>query len=272
MHAPSLPLRRSPMRARPLGLRGPAPLGGIRPLRILLALALVLGLGVAGWFALRDSGLVAVKDVEVSGVSGAQREQIRRALQTAGEDMTTLHVRPEVLKSAVAPYAIVKSVSAQADFPHALRVRVVQHVPVATVVTPQGSVPVAADGTVLKGATVTEGVPVLKLKLPPAGDRITDKRTLSTIDLLARAPAPLRAKVSRAFLGPRGLTVQLEDGPSVAFGAGERIAAKWTSLTAVLSSPDAKGATRIDVRVPEHPAAAGLEQASIQQGLPSTTG
>ena len=259
------------MSPQALGLHGRSPLGGLRPLRILAALAVACAVLAAGWFALRDSGLVAVNDVEVSGVSGTQRAQIRRALQTAGEDMTTLHVRPDVLKTAVAPYAIVKSVAATPDFPHGLRIRVVQHEPVATVVTPAGSVPVAADGTVLKG-TIAEGIPELNLTLPPAGDRVTDKRTLATVSLLARAPAPLRAKVASAFQGPRGLVVRLQAGPTVSFGTGERLTAKWASLTAVLASPESRGATTIDVRVPEHPAAGGLEQASTQEGLPSTGG
>ncbi len=259
MHAPSLSV---PLQRRSLPLR---------PLRLLAALCVLVALGAGSWMLLRDSGLVAVQEVEVSGASGNQRVQIRRALETAGLDMTTLHVRPDVLRTAVAPYAIVKSVQAEADFPHALRIRVEQHVPVATVVTPAGSIPVAADGTLLKGSEVA-GLPALTSKLPPAGDRISDEPALAAVQLLARAPAPLRAKVDSAFLGPRGLVVRLAAGPTVAFGAGVRLRAKWASLTAVLASPEAKGATTIDVRVPEHPAAGGLEQASVQQGQPSGGG
>ena len=238
-------------------------------LRLLVALVASAGLLAAGWSVLRDSEWVAVKEVEVIGASGRQREAIRSALSTAGRDMTTLHLRREVLATAVAPYAAVKGVTAEADFPRRLRVRVIQHVAVATIVTPQGAVPVAADGTVLRGTTA-DGVPELKLRLPPAGDRIADRRTLNTIALVARAPAPLREKVTTAFRGPGGLTVHLAEGPSVQFGSSERIRAKWASLTAVLASSASKGATSVDVRVPEHPAAAGLEQASTQQGEPST--
>lgn len=256
------------MRPHPVGAHGRSTRTRAR-LRLLVALVATAGLLAGGWFGLRDSGLVAVREVEVTGASGPQSEAIRSALATAGRDMTTLHLRPGVLTTAVAPYAVVKGVTAEADFPHRLRVRVIQHVAVATVVTPQGAVPVAADGTVLRGTTA-DGVPELKLRLPPAGDRVTDRRTLGTIALLARAPAPLRARVTTAFRGPRGLTVQLADGPSVRFGSSARIRAKWASLTAVLASSASRGATSIDVRVPEHPAAAGLEQAAAQQAEPST--
>ena len=238
-------------------------------LRLLVTLAVVAGAIAGGWLALRDSGLVAVRDVEVVGASGAQRDAITSALTVAGRDMTTLHVRPEVLEAAVAPYPVVKAVRAEPDLPHGLTVRVTEHVPVASIVTAQGSVPVAADGTLLRGTRAVD-VPALKLRLPPAGDRITNRRTLATIKLLARAPRPLRGKVTTAFRGPRGLTVHLASGPAVHFGSGARMTAKWASLTAVLASPDSRGATSIDVRVPEHPAAAGLEQRSIQEGQPST--
>jgi len=234
-------------------------------IRLFVALVVVAGILAGGWLVLRDSGLVAVREVEVTGASGLQAEAIRVALTTAGRDMTTLNVRPDVLEAAVAPYAVVKDVVAEPDVPHGLSVRVVQHVPVA--VTADRSVPVAADGTLLRG-TIANDVPELRLRLPPAGDRITDRRALGTIALLALAPVPLRRRVTTAFRGPRGLTVRLDAGPAVHFGSSERMAAKWASLTAVLASSASQGATTIDVRVPEHPAAAGLEQRSLQQSDP----
>lgn len=256
------------MSARPAAARGRrAPR---RPtLRLLVALVATAGVLGGSWLVLRDSGLVAVRDVEVTGASGAQAGAIRSALTTAGHDMTTLHLRPDQLRTAVAPYAAVRDIVAESDFPHRLRVRVVEYDPVAAIVTAKGAVPVAADGTLLTGSTA-DGVPQLKLELPPAGDRITDRRTRGTIALLASAPRPLRRKVTTAFRGPRGLTVHLASGPSVHFGSPDRSRAKWASLAAVLASPASKGATSIDVRVPEHPAAAGLEQASTQLPQPST--
>lgn len=238
-------------------------------LRLLLTGAAVALLLALSWLAVRDSKLVAVREVEVTGASGPQAEAVRAALGRAGREMTTLHVREEVLEAAAAPYAVVKAVTAEADLPQALRVHVTQHVPVANLVSSQGSVPVAADGTILRGLTAA-AVPDLKLRLPPAGERLTDRRTLTAVALVARAPAPLRRRVTTAFRGPRGLTVHLAAGPSVHFGTGRRMAAKWASLAAVLASQESRGATSIDVRVPEHPAAAGLEQAAAQRGQAST--
>ena len=223
----------------------------------------------ASWLVLRDSRLVAVREVEVSGASGPQREAIRIALDTAGRNMTTLHLRPEALRAAVAPYAVVRDVVAEPDLPNSLRIRVVQHVAVAAIDTARGVVPVAGDGTVLRGSAAVD-VPTVPLRRPAPDDRVTDRRTLQTLELLAVAPRPLRRKVVTAFRGPRGLTVRLAAGPAVHFGSGARVQAKWMALAAVLASPASRGATTIDVRVPEHPAAGGLEQKSLQEEEPSS--
>ena len=48
---------------------------------------------------------------------------MRAALDAAARDMTTLHVREEALRSAVAQYASVAGLEVEPDFPHTLRIR-----------------------------------------------------------------------------------------------------------------------------------------------------
>jgi cell division protein FtsQ len=76
---------------------------------------------------------------------------------------------------------------------------------------------------------------------------------------LAAAPAPLRAKVTRVYAGPRGLTAPLRDGPVLYFGGAERLRAKWTAGARVLADRSSAGATYLDLRLPERPAAGGLQ-------------
>ncbi len=266
-------MRVSPRRLGPAlrrASRGPRHLPRWLNPRTVTALTLLGLMAGGGWFVIRDAGLVAVQKVEVTGATGPQASAIRDALTTAGRDMTTLHVEQAALEDAVEPFAVVRSVSATGELPHTLRVRVTEHVPVAAL-TSEGAdaVPVAGDGTVLRGVDAA-GLPTIDEQLPPAGDLVTERRTRKLLELLDRAPEPLRAKSARAFLGARGLTIRMADGPLVHFGTGTRLRAKWASLVAVLSSPESRGATAIDVRVPEHPAAAGLEQRSTQLGQPST--
>ena len=73
--------------------------------------------------------------------------------------------------------------------------------------------------------------------------------------MLGAAPAPLAGLVVRAYTGSGGLTVVLRHGLAAYFGDASRRHAKWLSLALVLASPRSTGATYIDVRVPERPAA-----------------
>ncbi len=83
--------------------------------------------------------------------------------------------------------------------------------------------------------------------------------------LLAAAPPGLRAKVSRVYAGPRGLTAPLDAGPILYFGGADRLRAKWTAAARVLADRSSAGATYIDLRLPERPAAGGLEDPTPAQ-------
>ena len=232
--------------------------------RAVVACAGVLALLGGGWLWLRDSSLVAVRQVDVTGLSGSQAPRVRAALQEAARDMTTLHVRAKQLQTAVAPFPAVRSVEAHADFPHRLRVVVHEHVAVGALVSGNDKVAVAADGTVLRGSA-TQGLPTVAVGAAPAGDTVGDHATRNAIALLAAAPAPLRAKIVRVYAGPRGLTAPLADGPVLYFGGADRLLAKWTAAARVLADRSSAGATYLDLRLPERPAAGGLESPQQQE-------
>ena len=231
------------------------------PARAVAGCAAVLALLGAGWLWLRDSSLVAVRHVTVTGLTGPDAPRVREALQDAARDMTTLHVRSGQLTTAVEPFAAVESVEAHADFPHGLRIVVHEHAAVGAVAAGSQRVAVAADGTFLRG-TPTRGLPAIAIPVSPGGDRLANRGALRAAALLAAAPAPLRAKVRRVYLGQRGLTAPLQNGPVLYFGGGDRLRAKWVAATAVLADRSSAGATYVDVRLPERPAAGGLEAAT----------
>jgi hypothetical protein len=58
-----------------------------------------------------------------------------------------------------------------------------------------------------------------------------------------------------AFDGPMGLTLVLRRNLLAYFGDDSRPHAKWLSLARVLADPSSAGASYIDVRLPERPAA-----------------
>ena len=73
-------------------------------------------------------------------------------LEDAAKDMTTLHVRGDQLRSVVAPYPVVKDLRVSTDFPHGLKITVVENTPVAVVTADGAKTPVSGDGQSVVGA------------------------------------------------------------------------------------------------------------------------
>jgi cell division protein FtsQ len=239
--------------------RPPAPRRLRRPpLRALVAFACVLGGLVAAWLWLRDSQLVAVQRVVVTGVSGPDAARVRHALESAARDMTTLHVREGELRTAVDPYPAVLGVRTDSDFPHGLRIAVRERNAVGAVVAGEQRVAVAADGTLMR-TTPSSGLPEIAAKAAPGGSHASEPEVRRAVTVLAAAPPALRARVRRVYVGPHGLTLPLRNGPTLYFGGSERLAAKWVAAATVLADPTSTGATSLDLRLPERPAAGGLE-------------
>jgi cell division protein FtsQ len=231
------------------------------PLRVLIASAVGLVLVLALWFWLRDSSLVAVRTVDVSGIYGPQAAQVRAALETAGRSMTTLHVRRDALDTAVKPFALVKRLEVSTNFPHTLRIHVVTNVAVAAVVAGGQRIPVTADGTLLRDvpASASASLPTIPLRSAPAGERLTGSSALADVAVLGAAPAALRGHVSGVSeTSAHGLSVQLSHGPALWFGDRGRLVAKWAAAAAVLADPQSAAAGSIDVSAPERPAVGGL--------------
>ena len=222
----------------------------------LLCLAVLVALLGAGWLWFRDSSLVAVDHVTVTGQTGLDSGQIRAALVAAARSMTTLDVRTGRLRTAVAPYPVVRDLRVSAEFPHGIRIEVIERSPVGAVLIGGRSIAVAGDGTFLYDVPVSSSLPMIPLPVPPGGKRVTDAKVGEEIALLAAAPQPLLAKVSQVTTdGPHGLVAQIRGGPSVYFGAASELEAKWVSAEAVLADPGSAGAQYIDVTDPQRPVA-----------------
>ena len=220
---------------------------------VVVAVAL-MGLG-AGWLWFRDSPIVAAHEVDVYGLTGPDARAIRTALLNAAGDMTTLHVRTDALRTAVSPYPIVKDLRVETDFPHGMRIRVIEYDAVAAVNIDGARVPVAADGTVLRGRPASAQLVTLSIPSANGGGRLTSRRSLSAVRVMGAAPHALRRYVKGIDFGPDGLRVSLRNGPLLQFGDATRARAKWIAVARVLGDPRSAGASYLDVRIPERPVA-----------------
>lgn len=241
-------------------------------LRITVCGLLALMLLGGGWLWLRDSSLVVVRHVHISGVHGADAIEIRTALDGAATQMTTMDFHLGALRSAVAPYVVVGALHVTTSFPHTVSIAVSERPPVAALLSTGQRTAVAADGTVLGPSFLSSSLPTINSSIePPAGTHVSGAATLGALALLGATPTPIARFVTRVYNGPEGLTVAMRSGLLVYFGDATRPHAKWMSLVRVLTSPSAAGALYIDVRLPERPAAGfSAPSSSSSSSGPST--
>jgi len=238
-------------------------------LRGLAALVLLVAVLAGGWLWVRDSALARVKQVTVTGATTSEEARIRDALDAAARSMTTLNVREQALRDAVASYPSVAGLRVETDFPHSLTIEVLEHRAVAALDTGSRRVPVTGGGILLTGVRADRDLPSIERDAVPPGRRVDDARTRAALAVAAAAPEALLARSEALRWTDQGIALELRDGPPLQFGTGDDARAKWAAAARVLAEPSAAGATYLDLRVPGRVAAGGL--GPVPQETPEPT-
>lgn len=256
--------KRAAPKPKPASKRAPAKraVPSLRTSLIVSVLAAAaLGAGWFGWF--RNSSLVAITEVQVTGVSSPDAPRITDALTKTAGSMSTLNVDESTLERAVQGFPTVESLSADADFPHGLSISIDERPPVLMAGAQGESVPVGPDGVLLRGLDLgdaAKGLPSLEVDELPASGRL-EGDPLSQALVLGAAPEPLRPMIEGVSIeGKRGVEVTMRGGIPIRFGTSELAARKWAAAAAVLADPKTKTLTYVDVRVPKRPAAGGAAE------------
>jgi cell division protein FtsQ len=272
VRAPAAAVLRPPLRlwaGKALAVLAPSP----RQRRwLLVALAVAVALGCAYMFWFRNSSFVKVEQVSIEGARGDDAGRMRVALTGAARDMTTLNLDRDKLQRAVAGFSSVRTLEVSSDFPHSLRIRVIEHRPVALAVGDAGRVPVAGDGSILSGVPTGGALPTVRLTEPARDGRLDDGAALRLVAVAGGAPPVLTHRLTDVGVKHgRGIVAHLRRGPELIFGDASRLHDKWLAAARVLADPSARGAAYIDLRLPERPAAGGLPAASQQPSQPPAT-
>jgi cell division protein FtsQ len=265
--AAALALRRvSPRRLAVLALRRLSP----RLKRRLLALAvasLVLTAGYQLWF--RDSSLVEVKRVQVTGLTTSDAKRVRAALTSTGKTMTTLHVDRAALERAVETYPVIRALKVSPDFPHALRIQVIEYQAAAIAVSGGTRVPVAGDGTILRGVNVEGHLPTVDVNGGLGTKSLEDPTARGATAVAGAAPALLRTRIDDVEHTADGFIANLRDGPDLIFGSATQLRAKWAAAARILADLEARGASYLDLRLPGRPAVGGLAAETVAPVAPA---
>lgn len=213
---------------------------------------------IAGFLLIRDSSLVAVESVKVTGLVKGDPKGLEGAISRAAREMTTLHIDNDALARIAARYATVKKVSAKPVFPNKLKLEVIHHSPVAVISTTEGTAALTRDGTVVEGLKATKGLPRIQVQRKLSGSSVRGRMARASLALLVATPSAWRERIRMVYVGPKGLTVALRDGPKIYFGAGSDPALQWRAAARLLAEPSVRAATYIDVSSSERPAVGGL--------------
>lgn len=227
-------------------------------LGIFFALAAAFFVFYAFW--LRDSAIVRVEHVTISGITIKDQGPLRAALTQAALRMTVLHVRTDALVRAAAPWHTVRSIEASATVPHNLHLRVIEYQPAAVAVGPdRRPVAITADGSLLGGFPVDRPLPVLVLAEPPQPPRLRAPDAQALVMILDQTPPQLGPRLTQLAQSPdRGVVVSLARAPDIVFGDGTDTAIKWQAALRVLADPASFGARYVDVSLPQRPVAGGF--------------
>jgi len=267
--AATLALRRvSPRRLATVALRQMSPRFK-RRLLALLAASVVLTALYQFWF--RDSSLVEVQQVQVTGLTTSDAARVRGALTSAGKTMTTLNVDRAALERAVEVYPVVRTVEAQPDFPHGLRIDVIEYRPAAIAISGGQRVPVAGDGTVLRGIRIDGRLPHIDVNGPIGPKALDDPIARGAAAVAGAAPSVLRTRIDHVDRTTKGYVATLRDGPDLIFGRPAQLRGKWAAAARVLADQDARGATYVDLRLPSRPAVGGLAAETVTPVAPAGT-
>ncbi len=245
------PARRAP------ATKKPAARGAVIRRRVLAAAVVLLALYGLYTFWFRNLSWFAIHDVTIQGATTNERE-IKSAVEGVAGDMTTLHIKDDELRDAVARFPTVASVGASTSFPHRLEVKITERLPVAFIRVHGQETAVSADGYLLAGADFDakalpriEGVAANGARLAP------DAAAQAAI--LGATPGPLNNRiVSSTWDEDRGgVVVDLNNGPEIRFGDGSGGADKWEAAVAVLSGDERGSPSYLDVSVPDRPVSGG---------------
>jgi len=227
--------------------------------------AIAIFAGYTYW--LRDSSLVEIRNLEVRGLTTHTEEggQMKSAVEVAAGEMTTLHLKPEVLEEELSRFPRVASSEIVADFPNSATVTVELRGDGSVFGTGTDALLIATDGAVLGTAGAgTDSLPRIGVGDPPAGDRV-EGRTLTQALVLGAVPTELRSFVEKSDVSEGGVEVTMSNGLVLLFGDAAKADQKWRAAAAVIADPELVDASYVDLTVPRRPAVRGPEDVIVEE-------
>jgi cell division protein FtsQ len=207
--------------------------GVVRGLKMLLATVLLVIVGVGLALILYFTPAMSARNIVVTGTGAVSREEVLDAAQVRiGTPL--LQINTNQIADRVAAIRRVASARVQRQYPSALRITIVERVPVAVKDFPDGPHLFDRDGVDFATGPPPPALPYIDVADPGPNDPTT-KAALQV--LLALRPE-VASEVGRiAAPSVASITLTLGDGRVVIWGTTDRTEEKAEKLAALLTQP-----------------------------------
>lgn len=205
--------------------------GSARVLPLVLSTAMLICIGVIGYFGVRtivNSDFFSVTRVEISGIERAHRDTIERIVNAEAAENSAWTADLASVKERIEKLTFVRSASVSRWLPNSIIVSIEEHKPAAVVRMKKGEFLVTKDGVVLTEAAGAEpGLPVAMIGWDEEKSQTADKENLERIKLYSKMIEDWKihgvldrvsmvdlsnVRVPRAIADEGGMTVSLEVG------------------------------------------------------------
>ena len=211
----------------------PVARGVIRGLKMLLASVVVAVVGVGLGLVLYFTPAMSARDIVVTGIGVVTREEVLDAAQVR-PGTPLLQINTNQVADRVAAIRRVASARVQRQYPSALRITIVERVPVVVKDFPDGPHLFDRDGVDFATAPPPPGLPYIDAANPGP----TDPATKAALQVLTALRPEVAGQVGRvAAPSVASITLTLNDGRLVIWGTTDRTEEKAEKLAALLTQP-----------------------------------
>lgn len=211
----------------------PVARGVVRGLKMLLATVVITVVGVGLGLVLYFTPAMSARNIVVTGLSVVTREEVLDAARVR-PGTPLLQINTNQVADRVATIRRVASARVQRQYPSALRITIVERVPVVVRDFPDGPHLFDRDGVDFATAPPPPALPYLDVTSPGP----TDPATKAALQVLLALRPEVAGQVGRiAAPSVASITLTLGDGRVVIWGTTDRADEKAEKLAALLTQP-----------------------------------
>jgi cell division protein FtsQ len=211
----------------------PVARGVVRGLKMLLATVVIAIVGVGLGLVLYFTPAMSARNIVVTGLSVVTREEVLDAAQVR-PGTPLLQINTNQVADRVATIRRVASARVQRQYPSALRITIVERVPVVVKDFPDGPHLFDRDGVDFATAPPPPALPYIDVANPGP----TDPATKAALQALMALRPEVAGQIGRiAAPSVASITLTLGDGRVVIWGTTDRTEEKAEKLAALLTQP-----------------------------------